>query len=98
MAEREPASLWSGTAEGAGGDSIAGQLASRIETSPPAPGDAMDWAAVAAAYQHEAAAAGSGPAAASLLFEAGRILEERLGDDPAAFELHRRALAADPAY
>jgi tetratricopeptide (TPR) repeat protein len=98
MADREPASLWSGTADGAEADSIAAHLASTIEAPRPAPDDAMGWAAVAGAYEREAAAAGAGPAAASLLFEAGRILEERLGDERAALDVQRRALEADPAY
>lgn len=78
-----------------GADSIAGQLASRIDAVPAAPGDAMDWAAVAAGFLREAEALGQRPEAAPLLFEAGRIHDERLGDGAGALELHRRAFALD---
>jgi cellulose synthase operon protein C len=79
-----------------GADSIAAELASRIDAVPPAPGDAMDWASVAAGYEREARALGDHPAAAELLFEAGRIYEERLLDPGAALEYHRRAYALAP--
>ncbi|HEY6002077.1 MAG TPA: hypothetical protein VIV57_04320, partial [Anaeromyxobacter sp.] len=58
----------------------------------------MDWASVAAAFEHEASALGPRPAAAQLLFEAGRIYEERLGDAAAALSFHRRALRLDPGF
>jgi len=81
-----------------GEDSIAGQLASRIDALPAAPGDAIDWAAAAAAFEREAEALGVRPAAAQLLYEAGRIHEERLGDPAVALEYHRRALVIDAAF
>jgi tetratricopeptide (TPR) repeat protein len=83
--------------EPAGGDSIAGQLASRIEASPVAPGDALDWARLAADLVREAGAR-QGREAARLLHEAGRIHESRLDDAPTAAELWRRAVAADPGH
>ena len=76
------------------GDSIAGQLASRMERVPPSPGDALDWAAIAARYEREASALGDRPAAAELLFEAGRVFEERLTDPQAALGFYRKAFAA----
>jgi tetratricopeptide (TPR) repeat protein len=81
-----------------GEDSIAGQLASRIAALPPGPGDGNDWAAIAAAFEREASATGPDPAAAPLLYEAARILEERLGDPTGALDLHRRAFAIDPRF
>jgi tetratricopeptide (TPR) repeat protein len=97
MVERDH-SLWpAGGASPPGADSIADELASRIEAVPPAPGDAMDWASLAARYDREASALGGRPAAAELLFEAGRIYEERLVDPATALAFYRRALAADPA-
>jgi tetratricopeptide (TPR) repeat protein len=96
MGTRDP-SQWPPGGE-PGGDSIAGQLASRVEKVPPSPGDALDWAAIAARYEREAAALGDRPGAAELLFEAGRVFEERLGDTSAALEYYRRALAAGPPF
>ncbi|HEY6098156.1 MAG TPA: hypothetical protein VIW03_01910, partial [Anaeromyxobacter sp.] len=58
----------------------------------------MDWASVAAAFDHEAAALGPRPAGAQLLFEAGRIYEERLDDPASALAFHRRALSLDPGF
>ncbi len=81
-----------------GTDSIAGELASRIDAVPAEPGDAMDWAASAAAFEREAAALGARPAAAQLLYEVGRIYEEHLGDPGGALAFHRRALGLDPAF
>lgn len=79
-------------------DSIAGQLASRIDALAAAPGDAIDWAATAAVFEREAAALGARPAAALLLYEAGRIYEERLQDPAAALPFHRRALALHATF
>ncbi|HET8539248.1 MAG TPA: tetratricopeptide repeat protein [Anaeromyxobacter sp.] len=81
-----------------GPDSIAGELASRIEALPAAPGDAMDWAAIAAALEREAEALGARPAAAQLLYEVGRIYEEHLADPAGALEFHRRAVGLDPGF
>jgi len=98
MAERD-GSLWPPDGETLdGADSIAGELASRIDTVPPAPGDAMDWAAVAARYEREATAQGGGARAAELLYEAGRIHEERLAAPGAALGYFRRGLDADPRF
>jgi cellulose synthase operon protein C len=99
MSDADP-SLWppGGDAAPAGADSIAGELASRIDAVPPAPGDAIGWASVAARYEREATALGDHPAAAELLFEAGRIYSERLADDVAALDFHRRAWAAAPSF
>jgi cellulose synthase operon protein C len=100
MPEREP-SAWRPTGdslEEAGADSIASEVAARIAAAPSAPGDAMDWASVAAAFEHEAAALGPRPSAAQLLYEAGRIYEERLRDPAAALAFHRRALRLDPGF
>ncbi|HET7827207.1 MAG TPA: tetratricopeptide repeat protein, partial [Anaeromyxobacter sp.] len=69
-----------------------------MAAAPSAPGDAMDWVAVAAAFEHEASALGPRPAAAQLLFEAGRIYEEHLDDPAAALSFHRRALHLDPGF
>ncbi|HET6438243.1 MAG TPA: tetratricopeptide repeat protein [Anaeromyxobacter sp.] len=93
MAKSDPAQ-WPPGDDASGGDSIAAQLASRFEKVPRSPGDAMDWAAIAARYEREAAALGDRPGAAELLFEAGRVFEERLGDRQSAFEFYRRSLAA----
>jgi tetratricopeptide (TPR) repeat protein len=80
-------------------DSIAAQVAARIEASPSVPGDALDWAAIAASYEREATArADDAPSAASLLFEAGRIFEERLDSPADALSLHRRAFERDPTF
>src|SRR6516165_5345989 len=79
-------------------DSIAGRLASRIDALPPAPGDAIDWATAAAAFEREALALAPRAAAAQLLHEAGRIHEERLGNAEAALDYFRRATALDPAF
>ncbi len=81
-----------------GADSIAGHLASRIDALPAAPGDAMDWAANAAEFEREASALGACPEAAQLLFEAGRIYEERLADPAGALAFYRRALERDAAF
>jgi tetratricopeptide (TPR) repeat protein len=78
-------------------DSIAGQLASKIEALSPTP-DGIDWSRAAADFEREATALAPRPAAAVLLFEAGRIHEERLADPAASLELHRRALAVDPSF
>ncbi|HUL60389.1 MAG TPA: tetratricopeptide repeat protein [Anaeromyxobacteraceae bacterium] len=96
MADRPP-STWLTDVASRGADSIADQLSSRMEASPALPGDALDWAAIAAGYEREAAAIGDDPRAASVLFEAGRIFEERLGDGAAGLALYRRAFARDPA-
>ncbi len=93
MDKSDPAQ-WRPGGEASEGDSIAGQLASRIEKVPPSPGDAMDWAAIAARYEREAVALGNRPGAAELLFEAGRVFEERLGDADAALGFYRRAFSA----
>lgn len=80
-------------------DSIAGQIAARIASSPSVPSDALDWAAVAAGYEREAQARADDPAAAAaLLFEAGRILEERLGSPADALARHRQAFERDPSF
>jgi tetratricopeptide (TPR) repeat protein len=80
-------------------DSIAAQIAARIEASPNVPGDALDWASVAAGYVREADARAGDPASgATLLFEAGRIFEERLGSPADALPLHRRAFEKDPTF
>lgn len=81
-----------------GAQSIAEELASRIDAAPAAPGDAMDWAAAAAAFEREASALGARPGAAQLLFEVGRIYEEHLADPAAALAYHRRAMGLDPAF
>ncbi len=98
MPARDPLD-WPPSEDSPGGeDSIAGQLASRIDALPPAPGDAIDWASAAAGFEREAAALGDDPAAAQLLYEAGRIFEERLGDGRAALQYHRRAFTLDPTF
>jgi tetratricopeptide (TPR) repeat protein len=97
MTERDP-SQWRRGGEPPEGDSIAGRLASRIDAVPPSPGDAMDWAAVAARYEREATSLGETPGAAELLFEAGRVYEERLVDPQAALGFYRRAFAAGPHF
>ncbi|HSM93104.1 MAG TPA: tetratricopeptide repeat protein [Anaeromyxobacteraceae bacterium] len=80
-------------------DSIAGQIAARIEASPTIPGDALDWASIAAGYEREGAARAGDPAAAgALLFEAGRIFEEHLGSPAEALTVHRRAFELDPTF
>ncbi len=89
---------WPGAETSPDEDSIAGQVASRIDALPVGPGDGNDWAAVAAAFEREASAAGSDPAAAPLLYEAARIVEERLGDPAGALDLHRRAFGIDPGF
>ena len=94
MVDKSDPVQWRPGGEASEGDSIAGQLASRIEKVPPSPGDAMDWAAIAARYEREAVALGDRPGAAELLFEAGRVFEERMGDAPAALEFYRRAFTA----
>jgi tetratricopeptide (TPR) repeat protein len=81
------------------GDSIAGELAARTAQLAPVPGDAMDWAALAATYEREARArASEGPAAAALLHEAGRVHEERLSSLPDALARYRAALEFHPAH
>ncbi len=98
MPDRDPLD-WPRADDAPGGeDSIAGQLASRIDALPPAPDDAIDWAAAAAVYEREAASLGPRPLAAQLLYEAGRIYEERLGDLAGALQYHRRAVALDPSF
>jgi tetratricopeptide (TPR) repeat protein len=80
-------------------DSIAAQIAARIEASPTVPGDALDWASIAASYEREAQARSADPsAAAALLFETGRILEERLGSPVEALAVHRRSFERDPTF
>jgi tetratricopeptide (TPR) repeat protein len=81
-----------------GPDPAAEPLPSRVDPEPSAPGGGADWAAVAAGLEREAAAIGACPEAGQLLFEAGRIHEEHLGDPAAALAFHRRALALDPAF
>src|SRR5512147_3347724 len=98
MVDKSDPAQWPPGGEASDGDSIAGQLASRIEKVPPSPGDAMDWAAIAARYEREAVALGDRPGAAELLFEAGRVFEERMGDAEAAFDFYRRAFAAGPRF
>jgi tetratricopeptide (TPR) repeat protein len=87
-------SKWMPKGEVSEGDSIAELVASRIETPPTKPGDALDWAAVAARYEREALALGERPGAAELLFEAGRVYEERLLDPESALAFYRRSLAS----
>jgi tetratricopeptide (TPR) repeat protein len=82
----------------AGPDPFAAEVASRIDALAPAPGDGMNWAAIAAGLEREAAALGAAAAAGHLLHEAGRAYEEHLGDPPAALALYRRALALDPTF
>jgi tetratricopeptide (TPR) repeat protein len=78
-----------------GGDSIAEQLQARLSHLPAVPGDALDWTALAALYEREAAALGADPKAAHLLHEAGRIHEERLADLAGALACYRRAAEID---
>jgi hypothetical protein len=98
MAERDP-TLWpSGPAAGgAGADSIAAELAARITAPPPAPGDALDWAAAAAGWEREAEGLPPGPAAARLWLAAGRVHADRLAAPAPALECFRRAFQAAPA-
>lgn len=98
MSERDPLHWPSAGEPPDGEDSIAGQLASRIEALPAAPDDAMDWASIAAGFEREAAALLPSPEAAQLLFEAGRIYEERLGDPAGALGFHRQAFELDPTF
>ncbi len=98
MSERDPTQWQPAGERPDGDDSIAGQLASRIDALPSAPDDAMDWVATAAGFEREAAALGPRPEAAQLLYEAGRIYEERLADPAGALAFHRRALALDPGF
>ena len=77
----------------AGGDSIGEALQARLSQLPAVPADAVDWTALAARYEREAAARGACPEAAQLLHEAGRIHEERLDDPAQALERYRRAAA-----
>jgi tetratricopeptide (TPR) repeat protein len=81
-----------------GGDSIGEQLEARLAQLPAVPGDAMDWASLAALYEREAAALGTEPSAARLLHEAGRIHEERLADPAGALAYYRRAAASDRLF
>ncbi|MGC3998946.1 MAG: hypothetical protein QM767_16465 [Anaeromyxobacter sp.] len=98
MAERD-LTLWPpGAASTGGADSIADELASRIDAVPPSPEDAMSWAALAARYEREASALVGRPGAAQLLFESGRIHEERLGDPATALALYRRSMFADSGF
>jgi tetratricopeptide (TPR) repeat protein len=69
-----------------------------MEVLPVAPGDPIDWAATAAAFEREASALGRTPAAARLLYEAGRTFEEGVGDDAAALHFHRLAFEIDPGF
>ncbi len=98
MADRDPLAWPAPCAATEGEDSIAGQLASRIEAVPPAPDDAIDWAAVAAVFEAEATALSPRPAAAQLLFEAGRIHEDQLGNGEAALDYFRRAVGLDRGF
>jgi len=98
MPDRDPLDWPRADGTPGGEDSIAGQLASRIDALPPAPDDAIDWATAAAAYEREALALGPRPVAAQLLHEAGRIHEERLGDPAGALQYHRGAVALDPSF
>jgi tetratricopeptide (TPR) repeat protein len=80
-------------------DSIAAQIAARIEASPTVPGDALDWASIAAGYEREAVARADEPsAAAALIFETGRIFEEQLGSPAEALAVHRRSFERDPTF
>ena len=74
-------------------DSIAAQLAARIDDLP-ATGEAGDWAAAAAACEREATERAHGREAALLLHQAGRIHEERLGDPERALAFYERARVA----
>ncbi len=87
-----------GQAEAHKADSIAGELASRMAQLAPLPGDAMDWAALAAAFEREARARRPEGAAAPLLHEAGRIYEQRLGNLPDALAYYRAALDQDSRH
>ena len=98
MPERDPLDWPRDEPDPQGEDSIAGQLASRIDALPAAPGDPIDWASTASAFEREAVALGARPAAAQLLYEAARIHEERLGNLAVALEHHRRALALDATF
>src|SRR3990172_8674002 len=81
------------------GASIAGELAARIAQLAPVPGDAMDWAALAANYEREARARpAEGPAAAALFHEAGGVHEERLGSLSDALARYRIALEVHPSH
>lgn len=93
MAKTDPGQ-WPPGGESPEGDSIAGQLVSRFDKVSPTPGDALDWAAIAARYEREAAVLGDRARAAELLFEAGRVFEERLHDPQVALDFYRRAFAA----
>ncbi|MFL5300743.1 MAG: hypothetical protein ACJ79R_10410, partial [Anaeromyxobacteraceae bacterium] len=59
---------------------------------------ADEWRTAAAVLEREAAAFGADPAAARLLHEAGRIHEERLGDDAGALARYRAALEIDRLF
>jgi len=80
------------------GDSIAELLQARLSQFSAVPGDAMDWTALAALYDREAAALGEAPSAAQIVHEAGRVHEERLGDPIEALAHYRRAAALDPTF
>jgi lipopolysaccharide biosynthesis regulator YciM len=97
MAKTDPGQ-WPPGGESPEGDSIAGQLASRVEKVSRGAGDALDWASAAARYEREAAAVGDRPGAAELLFEAGRVFEERLHDPHVALEYYRRAFGASRQF
>ncbi|WP_176065004.1 hypothetical protein [Anaeromyxobacter diazotrophicus] len=58
----------------------------------------MDWAAQAALFEREAKGAATPAAAAALLFEAGRLRAEHLGDRDGAEALWRAAAQADPGF
>ncbi|MBI5066673.1 MAG: tetratricopeptide repeat protein [Deltaproteobacteria bacterium] len=83
--------------ERSGVDSIAEELAARIEDLP-GEGDAVDWAATAATCEREAAERGPGREAALLLHQSGRIHEERLGSPEVALAYYEGALALDPTH
>ncbi|MCM2335140.1 MAG: hypothetical protein NDI82_14500, partial [Anaeromyxobacteraceae bacterium] len=89
---------WDVSAQPPVDDSIAGQLASRISSTPAAAGEPLDWAASAASYEREAASLGPGPDAALLLTEAARIHAEALRAPADGLALLRRAFAADPGF
>ncbi len=97
MAGRDP-SIWEPDAPTGPADSIATELANRMAAPPAAPGEAIDWAALASTWEREAAARGAGPEAAFLLGEAARIHDRHLGDPAAALGLLRRSVESDPSW
>ena len=98
MSERDPLEWPAPSKAPDDEDSIAGRLASRIDALPPSPADAIDWASAAAAFEREAIAIGPRPSAAQLMYEAGRIHEERLDAGETALEYFRRAAELDPGF